>query len=512
MGLQWATHNVAPELEHIDAISESFGSYAPSLLSEETSIQRIRCNYDGSDCHLNELDESQLSNDLSLHSGVDAPKDTWEFFFINKFLIRDRKIAAPTNSNRLQISTSSYQQLVSYCDLPPSFVHALFRHYLPTGRGFREISSINDAITYDHWYFLPVRVQVLCKKSSGHTVKTPDNNQMNPFNYLHLPDVKVDKKGSCVDIRGSCIAIYSKHNTSTGRSTFVIFNLLDGRWDKVVEEPRIRITETIAHANENGQLKSPYFHHLVYLTSTLKWWTNAMNSVNVQLIAYEDSLQHEMDNNEDSTKFYTDLNRALHSIAAHLHRYGSELKSLEATISDMDKQLTEVCNFHERTDDANRQIIHGLNHIASQVREINDFVLELEKKLNNILALLFNRMQIANTQAMNKVLQAIQADTKTSQILSKEMQKDSLSMKTIAVVTMFFLPGATFAALFSMPFFGNNDWLSSVSRMWLWFAFTVPTTSLTLLFYWYYKRRGEQIRSEEDGKVDEEDSTNVEKL
>jgi hypothetical protein len=206
--------------------------------------------------------------------------------FVNKFLIRDRKTAAPTNSNKLQISATSYQQLVRYCNLPLSFVHALCRHYMPTGRGFREISSTGNAITYDHWYFLPVRVQVLCKKSRGHTARTPDNDQMNPFNYLHLPNLKVDEEGSCVDIRGSCIAIYSKHSTLTGHSTFVIFNLLDGRWDKVVEEPRIRISETIALSSKDGQLKSPYFHHLIYLTSTLRWWTNAMNSVNVQLIAY----------------------------------------------------------------------------------------------------------------------------------------------------------------------------------------------------------------------------------
>ncbi|KAF2690742.1 hypothetical protein K458DRAFT_482942 [Lentithecium fluviatile CBS 122367] len=306
---------------------------------------------------------------------------------------------------------------------------------------------------------------------------------MNPFNYLHLPNAEVD-------IRGSCIGIYSQHNTKTGNSTFVVFSLLDVRWPKVVEEPQVRIAEAIKHSHETGQLKSPYFPHLVYLTSVVRWWTNAMNSVKDQLIAY------------DSTCFYSTLNRALHSIAAHLHRYRPELNSLEATIRDIDRQLTEMRHVHESTDDANRRLIHGLAQTASQARATNDFGQELEKKLSNILALLFNRMQISNTQAMNVVLHAIQADTQTSQRLSEEMKKDSLSMKTIAVVTMFFLPGATFAALFSMPFLDNDPWLSSVSRIWLWFAFTVPTTTLTFLFYWYYKRRGrkqavEQKRQEQ---------------
>ena len=74
-------------------------------------------------------------------------------------------------------------------------------------------------------------------------------------------------------------------------------------------------------------------------------------------------------------------------MAAHLQRYRSELNSLEVTIADIDRQLTEMRHFHDSTDDANRQLIHGLNQTASQVRATNDFGQELEKKLNNILAL-----------------------------------------------------------------------------------------------------------------------------
>lgn len=194
--------------------------------------------------------------------------------------MRNRKTAVPLDSNKLRISAASFQKLVGYCNIPPSFVHSLCRHYLPPGRGFREISSTADSISYDHWYFLPVRVQVRCTdKRCGHTASTSGSNQMNPFNYLHLPDAEVD-------IRGSCIAIYSKHNTETGNSIFVIFSLLDGRWAKVVEEPQVRVGEAINYSTKTGQLKSPYFPHLVYLTSVSRWWTNAMSSVNDQLISY----------------------------------------------------------------------------------------------------------------------------------------------------------------------------------------------------------------------------------
>ena len=104
-------------------------------------------------------------------------------------------------------------------------------------------------------------------------------------------------------------------------------------------------------------------------------------------VVQEKTLQQEMDSENDSTNFYAKLNRALHSIAAHLHRYRSELNSLEATITSVSQQLTELHHIHESTNDANRRLVHGFDQTASQVRSTNDFCQELEKKLGNILAL-----------------------------------------------------------------------------------------------------------------------------
>jgi hypothetical protein len=194
--------------------------------------------------------------------------------------VRDRHATVPRDSNKLRISPASFQDLVQSCRIPPSFVHSLCRHYLPHARGYQEISSTPESTSYGHWYFLPVRVQVLCTdKRSGHAASASSTNQMNPFNYLHLPHAEVD-------IRGSSIAIYSNHDTKTRNSAFVIFNLLDGRWDKAVEEPRVRISDAIDRSSKSGQPLSPYFPHLIYLTSVSRWWTNAMSSVNNQLISY----------------------------------------------------------------------------------------------------------------------------------------------------------------------------------------------------------------------------------
>ena len=102
---------------------------------------------------------------------------------------------------------------------------------------------------------------------------------MDPFHYLHLPDHDAD-------IRGSQIALYFRQNTKDGSTTAIVVNMADGRWAQAVEEPQKRIRETFKHP-ENLKLKrDPFFLHLIYFTSVLKWWTNALSSVNKQLITY----------------------------------------------------------------------------------------------------------------------------------------------------------------------------------------------------------------------------------
>jgi len=52
---------------------------------------------------------------------------------------------------------------------------------------------------------------------------------------------------------------------------------------------------------------------------------------------------------------------------------------------------------------------------------------------------------------------------------------------------MLFLPGTSFAAILSMPFF--NDQLKSPSRFWLWVVLTLPSTMMAFAFYFWRKSR-----------------------
>ncbi len=88
---------------------------------------------------------------------------------------------------------------------------------------------------------------------------------------------------------------------------------------------------------------------------------------------------------------HQDINRALHAMAAHLHRYTSELKSIDDTIALIMKHHELVIKGSARKPSgAYERVESGLVQITSQVKAVIDFEVELEKKIQTSLALVSN--------------------------------------------------------------------------------------------------------------------------
>ncbi|KAJ9620743.1 hypothetical protein H2204_012153 [Knufia peltigerae] len=419
--------------------------------------------------------------------------------FINRFLMKSNVRNVPKDSKKLQIAPPAFRLLFSELGIPPAFVGAISRFYQPSGRGSRILQSDDGKDLRDFWYILPVRVQVQCTDTEkGHASSTAGSNQMDPFHYLHLPDEKVD-------VRGSHIGIYSQHNLTTDQLSVVAISFQDGRWSRVVEEPQRRVRKVLESHERFGAEHNHFSVHLIYLTSALRLWNNVLGSFNNQLIAHEKSLQNQMDNNLESQRedFNNNLNKTLHTMTAHLHRYGSELGRLADIFDHVGQEVVELYDHTGKgtRDDAlqarlRQHTVLAMAQTRSQLQDINVFRQELEHKTQNILALLFNNIQVsndkvmvANGKAMNRMLKASRAEARMSMRLAEEMKKDSAAMKTIAILTTFFLPGTSFAAILSMPFFSQNSWMGEASRVWLWVALTIPATALAFAFYQFWKAR-----------------------
>ncbi|KAF4555176.1 Hypothetical protein D9617_3g022480 [Elsinoe fawcettii] len=80
-----------------------------------------------------------------------------------------------------------------------------------------------------------------------------------------------------------------------------------------------------------------------------------------------------------------------------------------------------------------------------------------------------------------------QQDTEANMAIARDTKNDSSSMKTIAVLTMIFLPASTMASFFGMCFFEDGERGFTVDpQVWLFPAVTIPTTLMVLLIWWIW--------------------------
>jgi hypothetical protein len=67
--------------------------------------------------------------------------------------------------------------------------------------------------------------------------------------------------------------------------------------------------------------------------------------------------------------------------------------------------------------------------------------------------------------------------------IAKAVMHDSTSMKTVAIMTMVFLPATFYAALFAVPSLQWDKPTVIGSRFWVYWAVTIPTTILVFIIW-----------------------------
>ncbi|KAI1741258.1 hypothetical protein F4680DRAFT_464665 [Xylaria scruposa] len=110
------------------------------------------------------------------------------------------------------------------------------------------------------------------------------------------------------------------------------------------------------------------------------------------------------------------------------------------------------------------------------------------KRIKTILESYSDKIRECQTRFDGLTLTTQLFQGETSVLLALAASRDSYHMRTIALVTMIFLPGTFFATIFSMTFFDwkAKDGESTVSSMfWIYVAFSVISTIVTLLVYYY---------------------------
>jgi hypothetical protein len=88
-----------------------------------------------------------------------------------------------------------------------------------------------------------------------------------------------------------------------------------------------------------------------------------------------------------------------------------------------------------------------------------------------------------------------------SRVLASASKRDSSSMKTLAAVTVVFLPSTFMASLFATPLFnwdaGPGETVV-IARFWIYWAVTVPLTLVTIASWLLWTHRQALLHREQD--------------
>ncbi|MCJ1400918.1 hypothetical protein MMC11_004129 [Xylographa trunciseda] len=282
-----------------------------------------------------------------------------------------------------------------------------------------------------------------------------ENHTVNPL------DLKVNIKAS---LEREHEPVYFAYNLNTGYSTYLLSK---------ADLPELGIL-----SRHNLPRLHPFSVHLALLSHEITHRMRPMAGTLDSMLSIEKRLlELPLPMNISADVLKEDLQK-LHGMARLLvicaHRTGRDMSNIDNLLRDLDRvaKQTELHrdyiqidhNLHERVRD-------GLFSLRDSCINIDRRLENRRRRVENMIALLYNLMQNQD---------------------STTMRKDSAAMKTIATLTMLFLPatfvsglfGTNFVALFPDPVGGTSFVVSD--KWWILLTCSVPLTLLVLSIWKFW--------------------------
>ncbi|GKU07179.1 hypothetical protein FLAG1_10102 [Fusarium langsethiae] len=175
---------------------------------------------------------------------------------------------------------------------------------------------------------------------------------------------------------------------------------------------------------------------------------------------------------EDLSKKPNPRYRHMHDTARHAIHVSETLEVAEKTVMSIVQQHNV---FREEIGSGDKLQNAGYRRVDERLLWYDHILQSLRHRASANKERLLNEVQLA----FNSVAQY---DSRIAVRIGRATQSDSAAMKTIAFVTLAFLPGTFISALFSMSFFNVDDdtgeWSVS-KKIWMYWAIAIPVTLLT---------------------------------
>lgn len=177
--------------------------------------------------------------------------------------------------------------------------------------------------------------------------------------------------------------------------------------------------------------------------------------------------------------------RRLHDLARHAIHV---TETLDVALGTMHAILVQHEAFRAGLpDDRAWQRVHSRLLFSQQMLE------SLRCRSNSNEKRLLNEIQLAFHMV-------VQYDSGVSVDIGKDTREDSAAMKTMATLTLIFLPPTFISAVFSMSFFNfdqKTGWAVS-NKFWVYWVFAVPMTLTTTVLWYYWQKGFSQTRARGD--------------
>ena len=146
----------------------------------------------------------------------------------------------------------------------------------------------------------------------------------------------------------------------------------------------------------------------------------------------------------------------------------------------------------EITEPDRRALQTGLGCLQQSIWALQRSIVTYQDRMSNQLTTILSLISQQDQNVGIKIAEA-------SKTIALEAKMDSSSMKTIAGVTMCFLPGTFVASIFAMPMFDWRAPFGSVvsDRLWIYFVVTIPLTLATCAVWWLWLRFKEKVEPPE---------------
>ncbi|KAF1833406.1 hypothetical protein BDW02DRAFT_623654 [Decorospora gaudefroyi] len=173
----------------------------------------------------------------------------------------------------------------------------------------------------------------------------------------------------------------------------------------------------------------------------------------------------------------------MHEAARHAIHSFETLSVTVETVEAMQRHVVHLASKSKQKSGNEPDTLSQVRtHMAFQASMLRNLLLRSQsnkERMQNEIALAYNMIAQRDSQVMTG--------------LGEAARRDSGAMRTIAVVTMAFLPPTFLSAIFSMSFFnytpehGSAGWSVS-GKLWVYWVCAVPLTCITLMI-WYWRQR-----------------------